>query len=240
MRAEALEYVSQFHIGPIFQPPTLIEGVDEPRATIQSPGPVGGTNWNGVGLDPETNILYLPSVTAPGIMGLRPPPDPARSNLRYRVDLSEADGYAWTMLPSGLPITKPPYGRITAIDLDTGEHVWMIPNGEGPRDHPKLKNLDLPWLGQPGRVSPLVTKTLLIVADGTPSMTVQPWGGSPKIRAYDKATGERLWEMELPAGVSGAPMTYLYSGRQYIVVPVGDREHESELIALALPAGPAV
>ncbi len=234
LRAMALEYVSQYHIGPIFLPPTLIEGVDDARPTIQSPGPVGGTNWNGIGLDPETNVLFVPSVTAPAIMGLRPPPDPARSDLRYRVDLSEADGYAWTMLPNGLPITKPPYGRITAIDLDTGVHLWMVPNGDGPRDHPALAGLDLPKLGQPGRVSPLVTKTLLFVADGTPSMSVQPWGGSPMFRAYDKTNGDMLWEIELPAGVSGAPMTYMHDGRQYIVMPVSGPDHENELVALAL------
>ena len=240
LRAMALEYVSQYRIGPIFLPPRLIEA--EPgaaadlRPTIQSPGAVGGSNWNGVGLDPETNVLFVPSVTAPVVMGLRPPPDPARSNLRYRVDLSEADGYLWTMLPNGLPITKPPYGRITAIDLDTGEHLWMVPNGEGPRDHPALKDLDLPWLGQPGRVSPLVTSTLLFLADGTPTMGVQPWGGSPMFRAYDKATGEMIWEMELPTPVSGAPMSYMEDGRQYIVFPVSGEGRENELIALALPS----
>ena len=234
LRAMALDYVAQYRMGPIFLPPSLIEGVDDPRPTIQMPGPVGGSNWNGVGLDPETNVLFIPSVTAPAIMGLRSPPDPARSDLRYRVDLSEADGYAWSMLPNGLPITKPPYGRITAIDLDTGEHIWMVPNGEGPRDHPALAGLDLPRLGQPGRVSPLVTKTLLFVADGTPSMTVQPWGGSPMFRAYDKATGDMIWETELPAGVSGAPMTYLHEGKQYIVMPVSGPDHENELVALAL------
>ena len=111
----------------------------------------------------------------------------------------------------------------------------MVPNGEGPRDHPKLAHLDLPWLGQPGRVSPLVTKTLLFVADGSRAMGVQAWGGTPKFRAYDKATGERIWEMELPAGVSGAPITYLFEGKQYIAFSISDPEFESEIVALALP-----
>ncbi|MCZ6507805.1 MAG: PQQ-binding-like beta-propeller repeat protein [Acidobacteria bacterium] len=245
LRAEALEYVSQYRLGPLFVPPSLIEGyeggggeIETVIATIQVPGPVGGSNWNGVGLDPETGILYVPSVTVPTLMGLRPPSDPARSDLRYRVNLSEADGYAWTLLPSGLPITKPPYGRITAIDLNTGEHLWMVPNGEGPRDHPLLEDLDLPWLGQPGRASPLVTKTLLFLADASPDMAVQPdWAGSRMFRAYDKATGERLWEMELPAGVSGAPITYLHDGRQYIVLPLSEEGFDNELLALALPSG---
>ncbi|MDX1385491.1 MAG: pyrroloquinoline quinone-dependent dehydrogenase, partial [Thermoanaerobaculia bacterium] len=203
---------------------------------IQTPGAVGGANWNGAALDPETGVLYVPSVTAPVIMGLRPPPDPARSDLRYRVDLSEADGYAWTQLPNGLPITKPPYGRITAIDLNTGEHLWVAPNGPGFRDHPELADLDLPWLGQPGRASALVTKTLLFLAEGSPDTVVQPPGGGGKmLRAYDKATGEVLAEIELPAGVSNAPMTYLYEGRQYIVVAIGEEGYETELVALALP-----
>ncbi len=238
LRAMAIEYVSRFRIGPIFLPPSLVEG---PNAlpTIQMPGPVGGSNWNGAALDPETNVLYVPSVTVPGILGLRPPPDPARSDLRYRVDLSEADGYQWVALPNGLPITRPPYGRLTAIDLDTGEHLWMTPNGDGPRDHPALAGLDLPPLGQPGRVSALVTRSLVFLADGSDVMVVQPeGGGSRKFRAYDKSTGEVVREMELPAGVSGAPMTYLHEGRQYIVMAISGTDFEGELLALALPETP--
>ena len=235
LRAEALEYVSKFRIGPLFTPPGLIEG-EGAAPTIQVPGPVGGSNWNGAGLDVESGILYIPSVTGPTIMGLRTPPDPARSDLRYRVDLSEADGYVWTQLPSGLPITKPPYGRITAIDLNTGEHVWMVPNGDGPRDHPDLAHLDLPKLGQPGRASALVTKTLVFVADGAEGMAVLPDGGGGRMfRAYDKESGELVWEMELEAGVSAAPMSYMHEGRQFIVMALSDVGHEGELIALALP-----
>ena len=236
LRQMALEYVSQYNLGPLFMPPTLIEGLDDMLPAIQTPGPVGGANWNGAALDPETGVLYVPSVTAPAIMGLRSPPDPARSDLRYRVDLSEADGYAWTKLPNGLPITKPPYGRITAIDLNTGAHIWMVPNGPGFRDHPPLKDLDLPPLGQPGRASPLVTKTLLFMAEGTTNMVVQPEGGGGRMfRAYDKATGDVVAEIELPAGVSSAPITYMHEGRQYIVMALGEADYETEFIALALP-----
>jgi quinoprotein glucose dehydrogenase len=238
LRQMALEYVAQFHLGPVFAPPTLIEGEggEKGKATLQLPGPVGGTNWNGAALDRETGILFVPSVTVPTVMGLRPPPDKSRSDLRFRVDLSEADGYAWATLPNGLPITKPPYGRVTAIDLKTGRHLWMVPNGEGPRDHPALRDLDLPRLGHAGRASPLVTATLLFLADGTPDMpVVPPWAGGRMFRAYDKSNGDLVWEYELPAGASGAPMTYMFEGKQYIVVPVSEREHEGELIAFALP-----
>ena len=131
---------------------------------------------------------------------------------------------------------KPPYGRITAIDLNRGEHAWMVPNGDGPRDHPLLKDLNLPPLGQPGRASPLLTKTLLFLSEGGPGMVrTPPGGGGKKFRAYDKATGEVLWETDLPAGTTGAPMTYMHGGRQYIVVAIGSREHAPEYIALSLP-----
>ena len=130
-------------------------------------------------------------------------------------------------------------GRLTALDLDTGEHLWMVPNGDGPRDHPALAHLDLPPLGQQGRVSALVTKTLVFLADGSDAMVVQPAGaGSRKFRAYDKTNGEVVWEMDLPAGVSGAPMTYLHEGRQYIVMAISGTGFEGELLALALPGAP--
>ena len=130
---------------------------------------------------------------------------------------------------------KPPWGRITAIDLNTGEHIWMVPNGEGPRDHEALQGLDLPRLGVPGRPAPLLTKTLLFIGEGSPNMVAMPrFGGGKMFRAYDKDTGDVLWEMELPAGTAGAPMTYMADGRQYVVVAVGDANRPAEFIALSL------
>ena len=164
---------------------------------------------------------------------------PSKQAFLYVFDRETGD-YEWATLPNGLPITKPPYGRLTAIDLDTGEHLWMVPNGDGPRDHPALAHLDLPPLGQQGRVSALVTKTLVFLADGSDAMVVQPEGaGSRKFRAYDKTNGEAVWELDLPAGVSGAPMTYLHEGRQYIVMAISGVGFEGELLALALPESPA-
>ncbi|PYR25053.1 MAG: hypothetical protein DMF92_21290 [Acidobacteria bacterium] len=144
---------------------------------------------------------------------------------------------------------KPPYGRITAIDLNKGDQVWMVPNGDGPRNHPLLKPLNLPPLGNPGRSAPLVTKTLLFVGEGSPVMSslgsrlrpempasLAPGAGGNKFRAYDKATGAILWETELPAGTTGAPMTYMFAGKQYVVVAIGSREARSaEYVALSLP-----
>src|SRR5207342_360301 len=122
------------------------------------------------------------------------PGDPKDTNLRYRAgDRRLLQG------PQGLPLLKPPYGRITAIDLNKGEHVWMVPNGDGPRDHPLLKGLNLPPLGHPGRSAPLVTRTLLFVGEGDPIMAdpgsrlrpemnpaLVPGAGGRKFRAYNK------------------------------------------------------
>jgi quinoprotein glucose dehydrogenase len=130
---------------------------------------------------------------------------------------------------------KPPYSRIT-VNLNTGDHVWMKPNGDGPRDHSSIKHLNLPPLGQPGRASPLVTKTLLFLGEGDPiNIRTPPGGGGKKFRAYDKASGAVLWETEFSAGTTGAPMTYIYKGKQYIVVAIGSAEHPAEFVALALP-----
>ena len=231
LRAQAVEAVGEYVYGPLFTPPSL-SGNDpnETKGTIQLPGWVGGADWNGAAFDPETHILYIPSITAPVVVGLVQP-DPDESNLNY-----VRGGNRSIEVPSGLPIVKPPWGRITAIDLDKGEHVWMVANGDGPRDHPELKDLDLPKLGAPGRPAPLLTKTLLFLGDGTPdAVVIPPFGGGRMFRAYDKSTGEVLWETELPAGTTGAPMTYTTNGKQYVVVAIGDREHKAELIAFSLP-----
>jgi glucose dehydrogenase len=140
----------------------------------------------------------------------------------------------------GLPIVKGPYGRITALNLRTGDLAWMVANGDGPRNHPLLKDLKLPPLGVPNRPAPLVTKTLLFVGEGSDAVIGTPqveWGWGKKFRAYDKATGAVVAEIELPSGTTGAPMTYLHKGKQYIIVPIGARDHPAEFVALGLSDG---
>ncbi len=220
LHAEALEILEQFHTGPMFTPPAI----DKPVLSL--PGIGGGANWPGAGFDPETNILYVPSMTQPMPLQLGAP-DPARSNFRYTRVRNTIEG------PRGLPLVKPPYGRVTAIDLNKGEHVWVAVNGgDGPRDHAAIAHLDLPPLGSKCRAGVLVTKSLLWVTEGA-GRSGSATGGGTHLRALDKATGEELCKYELPSQPTGVPMTYLASGRQYIVLAVGSTP--AQLVAFSTP-----
>ena len=230
LRREAIDITKRYVVGPLFTPPSIKgDGANDTKGTLQLPGSVGGADWNGAALDPETGILYVPSVTGTFAADLVSG-NTVQSNLRYVHGTRE-----FVTGPRGLPLFKPPYGRITAINLNTGDHVWVKPNGDGPREHPAIKHLNLPPLGQPGRASPLVTKTLLFIGEGDPiNVRTPPGGGGRKFRAYDKASGAVVWEMEFPAGTTGAPMTYMYKGEQYIAFAIGSSEHQAEFVALAL------
>ena len=230
LRREAIDITKRYVVGPLFTPPSIKgDGPNDTKGTLQLPGSVGGADWNGAALDPETGILYVPSVTGTFAADLVSG-NTVQSNLRYVRGTRE-----FVTGPRGLPLFKPPYGRITAINLNTGDHVWVKPNGDGPREHPAIKHLNLPPLGQPGRASPLVTKTLLFIGEGDPiNVRTPPGGGGRKFRAYDKASGAVVWEMEFPAGTTGAPMTYMYKGKQYIAFAIGSSEHQAEFVALAL------
>ena len=233
LRQEAVEILSPYILGPIFTPPSIrSDDPEDTLGTFQIPGSVGGAEWGGAGFDPETGMLYVPSVTA-GFFADLTPGNPDRMNVRYTRGTRE-----FPAGPRGLPLTKPPYGRITAIDMNTGEHVWMVANGDGPRDHPAIAHLNLPPLGQTGRSMTLLTKTLLFVSEGDPIMVRTPPVGlsdAGKIfRAFDKASGDVVWEMELPAGTNGSPITYLHEGKQYIVLPIGSLTHPGEWLTLAL------
>lgn len=242
LRAQALEITSNYVMGPLFTPPTL-RTENGTQGTIQLPGSQGGADVQGAAFDPETGYLYIPSITSAFVADLLPG-DPEVSNLAYT-----KGSRRWIAGPQGLPLFKPPYGRVTAIDMNTGEHVWMVPNGDGPRDHPAIAHLNLGKLGVPGRPSPLLTGSLLFLGEGLtnqrrnsripPDMPIDiaTNSGGPMFRAYDKQNGDVLWEIELPAGTSNVPVSYLHEGRQYLVVAVGDSEHSPELIAFSLPQG---
>jgi quinoprotein glucose dehydrogenase len=246
LRAEALAIVSQWRMGPLYTPPSLVGGpslvVEDPpegapgnRGTLMLPGFGGGANWGGASLDPETGVLYVPSITRSSGGALAPPEDPSRSDYRYLgVDRGGPEG------PRGLPIEKPPWSRITAIDLNRGEILWQVPNGRAPRqvrEHPDLQGLGLDFsrMGQMGTASALVTRTLVFVGEGGGLVGLGNAPDTHFLRAYDKQTGEVLAEIEVPAQVASAPMTFETDGRQMIVFASSHREHPGELVALALP-----
>ena len=235
LRRDALEVFEQYVTGPLFTPPSLVDRASGgTRGTLQMPGVVGGADWGGAAVDPETGILYVPSVHSESVIGIVASEHP-RSDMRLVLEtIGQLQG------PNDLPLFKPPYGRLVAIDLNRGEILWSVANGDGPRDHPALRDLDLPRLGQPGRVSPLVTRSLVFLGEGGNAGVIvlnNLYGGAggKMFRAYDKATGEVVWEKALPGGTTAAPMTYMVSGRQYIVVTLGWEDMPSEYVALALP-----
>jgi len=243
LKAQALELARLYRLGPLFTPPSIrSEVAGGTRGTLQLPGSVGGADWQGAAFDPDTNLLYVSSITAPFVADLVKG-EPARTNFAYVPGLR-----AYPPGPQRLPLLKPPYGRITAIDLNAGEIKWVVPHGDGPRDHPLLQPLHLPPLGNPGRGGLFATKTLLFVGEGDPVMVrggsrlppgmplaIAPGAGGRKFRAFDKATGTVLWEIELPAGTTGAPITYMFQGKQFIVVAIGGIDHPGEFVALSLP-----
>jgi quinoprotein glucose dehydrogenase len=241
LRQRAMKILSQYRYGPIFTPPSVgNEGLDgKTKGTVEMPGTAGGGNWQGGGADPETGIVYAPSIKLPVIVELVKSKNP-KSDLAWVRHTAALTGNFEMVDDSGaligLPIVKPPYGSLVAIDLNKGDILWRVANGNGPRDHPALKGLNLPPLGQPGRAAPLVTKTLVFLGEGgRHGARVPAWGGGKMFRAFDKQTGKVISEMALPGGTTGAPMTYLYDGKQYIVVAVTWDDNPAELVALALP-----
>jgi quinoprotein glucose dehydrogenase len=239
LKAEAVKIASQYKLGPLFTPP-IVAGSNGLRGVLMLPNVSGGANWQGAAADPETGLLYVPSATDPGVGAVIK--DPKRSSMDYvpgggEGGASRSSQGCGSMGPQGLPLVKPPWGRITAIDLKTGDHAWMVPNGEAPdcvKNHPALKGITVPQTGKPERGGILVTKTLLLAGEGS-GLRYVPWAGGPMFRAYDKATGEMVAECKLPANQTGNPMTYMVGGRQYIVVAVGARNHPAELVALTVP-----
>ncbi len=233
MKRQALEIVSRYRYGPMYLPPSVVVTGGN-LGSLLRPSLSGGANWQGAAVDPQTGILYVSSISAVGPIGLRQ--DPKISDMRYIGAYGEGFPQGSLGGPFGLPLIKPPWGRITAIDLNSGEHVWMVPNSDTPewaRNNAALAGIELPRTGSFDQVGLLVTKTLLIAGEG--SGLWRAGGGGNKLRAYDKASGAILHEITLPANQSGVPMTYEVEGRQYIVVAVGAKGTPGELVALSLP-----
>jgi quinoprotein glucose dehydrogenase len=253
LRAEALKLSSRYKLGPLFTPPPVSRW-EGPLGLLMVPSSTGGTNWPGGSLDPETNIFYGYSFRNPSVIGFIN--DPARSDMNF-INGQARDPNAPPPVPGGapggggggegggpgvtvqgLPLLKPPYGTISAIDLNRGEIVWQVAHGETPdniRNHPALKGLNIPRTGRPnGRIGTLVTRTLVIA--GEPGFFTMPNGQrGAMLRAYDKATGREVGAVPMPAPSSGSPMTYMLNGRQYLVVPISGGTYSGEFVAYRAP-----
>jgi len=248
LREEALKIVSKYKLGPIFTPP-VVSKVDGPIATLALATAGGGTNWSGGSYDPETHILYAPSQKVLSQLGLVPPSSPDQSDMNFIAGTARADGKsssaaegasgstASSLAVQGLPLFKPPYGQITAIDLNKGEILWQVAHGETPdnvRNSPALKGVNVPRTGRPGVFGVLVTKTL-VVSGESGFFTDSTGKRGALLRAYEKSTGKDAGTVYMPAGEGGTPMTYMINGKQYIVLAISGPGYPAELIAFRLP-----
>jgi glucose dehydrogenase len=208
------------------------------QGTLIAPGDWGSANWNTGSFDPATGLYYGVTMTLPETFEIVKTTDPKATMEYWEPEGRGSEGYANAEMPGGLPFTKPPYGRMTAIDMNRGERLWAVADGDGVRNSPQLKGLHLPMLGVRSRPAPLITKTLVFLGEGSDAIFgsgSSPYDWGRKFRAYDKKTGAVLWETELPSGTTGGPMTFRHKGKQYIVVAVGSKKDAPELVALGLP-----
>jgi quinoprotein glucose dehydrogenase len=262
LRERGKAIASRYHLGPVFTPPSESK-LDGTLGTLTVGTASGGTNWPGGSYDPETHIVYAFACTAcaepiglvrapkevsdmnyiagtagEGVKILRGPGENAGADSPMPPKKRTGSGYV-ALNVDGLPLLKPPYGTISAINLDKGEIVWQIAHGETPdvvRNHPALKGMNIPRTGQETyNIGTLVTKTLVIAGDGQITTTSEHPRGA-MLRAYDKKTGKEVGAVYMPAPQSGSPMTYMSDGKQYIVVAVSGGAYSGEYIAFSLPA----
>jgi quinoprotein glucose dehydrogenase len=262
INARAKAIASKYHLGPVYTPPSESK-VDGTLGTLTVGTASGGTNWPGGSYDPETHMVYafacnacaepIGLVRAPkevsdmnyiaGTAGeevkiLRGPGENAGADSPMPAKKRAGSGYV-ALNVDGLPLLKPPYGTISAINLDKGEIVWQIAHGETPdvvRNYPALKGMNIPRTGQETyNIGTLVTKTLVIAGDGQITTTSEHPRGA-MLRAYDKKSGKEVGAVYMPAPQSGSPMTYMANGKQYIVVAVSGGAYSGEYIAYSLPA----
>ena len=246
LRAEAVKLASLYKIGPIFTPP-VVGKWEGPRGTLIIPEVTGGANWQGGSFDPETKRFYIFTNVAIASISLAPPEE-GRSDMLYvrgnarnpnppapaAAGAAPAPG-AGGLNVRGLPLIKPPYGTITALDMNKGELLWKIAHGETPdnvKNHPALKGLNIPRTGRTGRIGVLTTKTVLIAGEG--GFATYPEGRGAMLRAYDKATGAEVGAVFMPAPQTGSPMTYMLNGTQYIAVAVSGPGFPGELLVYKL------
>ena len=266
MHDQALTITSKYKIGPVFTPPVESK-LNGPLATLTLGTAAGGTNWPGASYDPETHTVYAFACDACLIpIGVVPSPKEV-SDMKYVLGVagqqieiargpgenagadappppkaaapSGGGGGFFGLSVQGLPLIKPPYGSISAINLDKGEIVWKVPHGDTPdfiRNNPALKGLNVGKTGQQTyNIGTLVTKTLVIAGDGQITTTPEHPRGA-MLRAYDKASGKEVGAVFMAAPQSGSPMTYMANGKQYIVVAISGGPYSGEYVAYTLPS----
>jgi glucose dehydrogenase len=237
LRKEALEIYNRYeHGGPYAGPTVYGENGKLGRLTLA--GFDGGGNWNTGAFDPETGVYYGATITTPASNGFLPAEEVRRTGATVRylkrqtIDMNAVKG------PRGLPLVKGPYGRITAVDMKTGDFRWVTALGEGPRNHPDLKALNLPRMGIPARAAVAVTKSLIFAGQSADVLiqAMMQGGYASKFNAYDKETGEMLVEIDLPAdhGTTGAPITYVTKNKQYVVVAIGGTKASPAWVAMGV------
>jgi quinoprotein glucose dehydrogenase len=226
LHAEALEILRRYEHGPLYTPPSE-------HGTLQLPGSAGGANWGGAAFDPQSATLFVPSLTVPIVASVSKG-DPERTEFEWVGAREFGYGLREPLGPRGLPIFKPPYARVTAIDLRHGEIRWQSPVGQGPRRLvAELTGVDPGPLGSSsGLVQALATPTLLLVTKASGREADDPGG----VWAFDKTDGHLVAFVELDSEPGGSPITYLHDGRQMLVVATAQRQGPQELVALALPA----
>ena len=228
LRAEAEQLVALYKIGPLFTP-QVVRQENGPLGLLMLPSIAGGASWPGGSYDPDTGILYVYSRNEVAEVFLFQ--DPEASDMEY---IAQRSGRPRVQ---GLPLIKPPWGTITAIDLNRGEIVWQVAHGETPdqvREHDALQGLEIARTGQLGRVGTLTTKSVVIAGESLFTTTSSGKRGA-MLRAYDKATGAEVGAVYMPAPQTGSPMTYMLNGKQYIIVAVGGSGFPAELLAYTLP-----
>ena len=223
LRQAAIEALDDYVIGPMFTPPLHRDNDLGKVASMWCPGDVGGTNIDGTpAADPETGILYVTSQKGCGSRIMVPGEErDAREPAQTGTTITKfaVGGFAGVRRVQGLPLFKPPYSRITAIDMNTGEHLWWIPVGDTPNsvlEHDALEGMDIPNTGTGRQAAQIVTSTLLMY-------TGEGSDGTSYLFAVDKATGERLGRVALPAQPRYGMMTYMHEGRQHVVIQAPNR-----------------
>jgi len=252
LRAEAVKLVSLYKLGPIFTPPVVAKW-EGPRGTLMLPDVTGGANWQGGSYDPETKMFYIftnVTITSIGLV----PPEPGRSDILFGRGAPRnpnpppppaagapgaggggGGGGGGGLNIQGLPLVKPPYATITAIDMTKPDIAWKIAHGETSdaiKNNPALKGLTIPRTGRQGRIGVLTTKTLLVAGEG--GFNTTPQGRGAMLRAYNKATGAEVGAVYMPAPQTGSPMTYSVNGTQYIAVAASGPGFAGELLVYKL------